>query len=98
MFLPSPLVVDEDSLLEALHYVAVKPAVPEREHNIPQPSPTRARFFIPEEDDEDELFGSYDDPGDDDEEDYGRLLRRPVYSANADYFSPYSTEFSMVQY
>lgn len=78
--------IDEDALIEALHSVSASPDIPPRsDSRNSMVSPTRARFFIPEEEDEDDYFNSYDADGDD-EEDYGRLLRRTIYDSEPDNF------------
>ncbi|KAF7797280.1 hypothetical protein EIP86_008475 [Pleurotus ostreatoroseus] len=80
--------MDEHALLEALQSVAVSPTAPPTLIGVSKslPSPTRTRFFIPEDDDEDDYFNSYDA---DEEEDYGRVLRRTVYTADADFYASY---------
>ena len=55
-----------------------------------------------DEDDEDmDYFSAYDGAiTDNEEDDYGQLLRRPVirYGSETEWFPVYDAEFSMVQY
>lgn len=87
--------VDEAALLEALHSVDVSPTmpVPASLSSKSLPSPTRTRFFIPEDEDEDDYFNSYDG---DEEEDYGRILHRTVCtSSDADFYASYESSLQL---
>ncbi|KAJ3559311.1 hypothetical protein NM688_g418 [Phlebia brevispora] len=60
----------------------------------------RARvFFIPEDEDEEDYFNSYDAGAEaDDEEDYGRILRRTIYTSDADFYASYEQSLQFTAY